>query len=166
MNFIIGDRVISKSTKCIGRITAIDADVFTVQWNKDDITQVSSSEIIWTNKDYTERLETSLVKAVELPEPKENIEVMETYGEAKGKIDDREAAKQVSIDMKDVESSNIRSMGYNSEVKQLRVVFTNGGIFQYKEIPKEVYEEMMASKSIGSFFSKNIRNNYVCVKLN
>jgi hypothetical protein len=117
-------------------------------------------------KEYVARLETSLVKAVELPKPKEDAEVMETYGEAKDNIKERDEANALDIKMQDVESSNIRQLGYDKKTKQLRVQFTNGGLFQYKEIPIEVNDELMSAKSIGSYFSKNIRNAYSCVKLN
>ena len=116
-------------------------------------------------KDYTIRLETSLVKAVDLPKPKEDEEVMATYGEAKENIEERREAKLVVFEMKEVESSNIHSIGYNKDFEQLRIIFTNGGLYQYKGIKPEVYEEMMKSESVGSYFSKNIRNKCECVKL-
>jgi len=117
-------------------------------------------------QDYTNRLESSLVKAVELPEPKEDVEVMETYTEAKGNITEREASKKISISMSDIKSSNIKCMGYSEKTQQLRVHFTNGGLFQYKDVPVDVYNEMMKADSIGSYFSKNIRTTFTCVKLN
>lgn len=116
--------------------------------------------------DYTGRLETSLVKAIDLPKPKEDTEVMETYAEAKGNITEREAAKKIDIVMLEVVSSNIKFMGYSKEMSQLRVQFTNGGLFQYKDVPEEAYKEMMKAESVGSHFSKHIRNDYECIKLN
>jgi hypothetical protein len=118
--------------------------------------------------EYITRLETSLVKAVELPEPevKKDIEVMETYGEAKDNIKERNEAAAIDITMQDVKSSNVKQIGYDKNSKQLRVQFTNGGLFQYKEVPNEVNDELINAKSIGSYFSKNIRNVYSCVKLN
>lgn len=118
------------------------------------------------SQEYIERLEVSLVKAVEIPEPKKDNEVMETYGEAKGNIAERDTAKAMNIKMQDVESSNIKQIGYDRKSQQMRIQFTNGGLFQYKEVPTEVFDEMMAAKSVGSYFSKNIRNVYSCVKLN
>lgn len=117
-------------------------------------------------QEYVGRLENSLVKAVELPEPKKDTEVMETYTEAKENITEREEAKKLDIPMHDVESSNIRSMGYDKASKQLRVQFTNGGLFQYKEVLPELVSELKKSESIGSFFSKHIRTTHECVKLN
>ena len=116
--------------------------------------------------DYTGRLESSLVKAIDLPAPKEDAEVMETYAEAKGNLKERKAAKKLDITMNSVTSSNIREMGYHEESRQLRVLFTNGGLFQYKDVPPEVVSEMMKSDSVGSYFSKNIRTTFTCVKLN
>jgi hypothetical protein len=116
--------------------------------------------------DYTGRLETSLVKAIELPKPKEDAEVMETYTEAKDNLTERKKARKIDIKMNEVESNNIREMGYHEESRQLRVLFTNGGLFQYKEVPPDVVSEMMKSDSVGSYFSKNVRTTFTCVKLN
>jgi hypothetical protein len=117
-------------------------------------------------QDYTIRLETSIVKAIELPEPKKDVEVMETYGEAKENISERETAKSIDILMLPIDSSNIKYAGYNKEFKQLRIQFTNGGIFQYKDIPDDIYNELKNAESYGSYFSKNIRNVFKCVKIN
>lgn len=118
------------------------------------------------SQEYIERLEDSLVKSIELPTPKEDEQVMATYGEAKESITERDDAKRMMFEMHDVEASNIRCMGYNKTHQQLRVQFTNGGVYQYKNIPFEIYDEMIQSKAIGPHFSKNIRNVYECVKLN
>lgn len=116
-------------------------------------------------KDYIERLEVSLVKAIELPEPKKDEEVVATYSEAKGCVDERETARAMEIEMKEVKSSNIKSIGYSRKHKQFRINFINGGLFQYKDVPEETFNELSKAESVGSFFSKNIRNNFKCIKL-
>ena len=119
------------------------------------------------SQEYIERLEGSLVRAVEAPEEVKTDEtVMGTYKEAKESIDERDAALRVVFDMKEIESSNIRCVGYSEHHKQLRIQFTNGGVYQYKDVPLETFVEMMNSKSAGAHFSKEIRNAYPCVKIN
>ncbi len=76
-----------------------------------------------------------------------------------------EASKQIIVEMGSVKSSNIKTIGYNQEHKLVRVEFNNGGIYDYKEVPQEIFEEFKKSESVGSYFSKNIRNNYKCLKV-
>lgn len=64
-----------------------------------------------------------------------------------------------------VTSSNIRSIGYEDEPNILEIEFHSGGIYQYFEVPKSVYEALMGASSHGSFFHKNIRNKYRYTKI-
>jgi len=114
---------------------------------------------------YIERLETSLVKVVETPESAKEPEIVDTYAEAKGNIKERKRAMREQIEMTPVKSTNIRFVGYDKETFQLRVQFTNGGLFQYSGVPEEVYDEMMNSESVGAYFSRNIRNAYPTINL-
>lgn len=56
-----------------------------------------------------------------------------------------------------VKSSNIKSIGYDEATKTLEVEFSNSGIYQYKEVPKEVYEGFSKAESIGSYFAKSVK---------
>jgi len=60
---------------------------------------------------------------------------------------------------KPVESSNIKSIGYDPTNRTLEVEFNSGGIFQYSPITNEAYNMLISAESIGSYFHKNIRNN-------
>ena len=71
--------------------------------------------------------------------------------------------KPITIDMKQVASSNIKRIGWKNNV--LRVQFKNSGIYDYQEVSKEIYETMITSDSIGSFFARNIRGNYKYIKI-
>lgn len=62
--------------------------------------------------------------------------------------------------MKRVHSSSIKEVGYTASTKQLRVMFNRGSIYVYDDVPEHVYEEMMDSKSIGSFLNRNIKPHY------
>lgn len=70
-------------------------------------------------------------------------------------------------------SSNISAIGYD-EVKVslssnivniLRIYFKNGLIYDYYNVPKEVYEEFLKSESKGTFFHKNINKKYIFLKV-
>ena len=59
-----------------------------------------------------------------------------------------------------VSSSNLRSVGYDPETKTLEVEFQNGSVYQYFNVPNNVYRELMAAPSHGRYFHRFIRNIY------
>ena len=64
-----------------------------------------------------------------------------------------------------VESSNLASIGYDIENEILEVEFKHGGVYQYFDVPVNVYEELMNADSHGVYFSANIRNDYEFQKM-
>lgn len=64
-----------------------------------------------------------------------------------------------------VESSNLASVGYDAENEILEVQFKHGGVYQYFDVPENVYEELMNADSHGVYFSDNIRNDYEYQKM-
>ncbi len=61
---------------------------------------------------------------------------------------------------KDVESSMLASVGYDEKTETLEVEFNNGGVYEYYEVEKEVYEKLLNAESLGSYFYHNIRDDY------
>jgi len=59
-----------------------------------------------------------------------------------------------------VASSNIRSVGYDSQTQTLEVEFLNGSIYQYYGVPENMYEQMMQQQSKGRFLNTYIKNQY------
>ena len=59
-----------------------------------------------------------------------------------------------------VESSNIESIGYDSDTETLEVEFIKGGVYQYYGVPEYVYDELMAASSHGSYLASNIKGIY------
>lgn len=59
-----------------------------------------------------------------------------------------------------VDSSNLESVGYDSNNCILEVEFKRGTVYQYFNVPEYVFEELMSAGSIGSYFNLNIRNVY------
>lgn len=56
-------------------------------------------------------------------------------------------------------SSNILNATYFPDGK-MEVEFTNGGRYLYKEVEREVFQDMVKSESVGKFFHKNVKNKY------
>ncbi|MBU7037634.1 MAG: KTSC domain-containing protein [Theionarchaea archaeon] len=61
---------------------------------------------------------------------------------------------------KPVSSSNLRSVGYDSESRILEVEFQGGGIYQYFDVPESTYDALMSAPSHGSYFHRHVRNRY------
>jgi len=63
-----------------------------------------------------------------------------------------------------VTSTDIASIGYDSESRVLEVEFIKGGLYQYSEVPPEEHEGFMAADSKGKYFHARIKQ-YSHVKL-
>lgn len=61
---------------------------------------------------------------------------------------------------KQVESSNLASVGYDADKKILEIEFNHGGVYQYFDVPKDEYEVLINASSLGSYFYHNIRDDY------
>ena len=59
-----------------------------------------------------------------------------------------------------VQSSNIASLGYDSDTSTLEVEFHSGAVWQYHDVPENVYYDMKNSESLGKFFNANIKRQY------
>lgn len=68
--------------------------------------------------------------------------------------------------MHPVSSSQISYIGYDEDTNTLYVTFKNGSTFKYEDVPKSKYDKLLNSSSIGSYFIKNIKNNYSYSKIN
>lgn len=54
----------------------------------------------------------------------------------------------------------LTSIGYDEKFKTLEVEFNSGGVYQYFDVEKEVYDDLMNAESHGSYFYHNIRDDY------
>jgi len=59
-----------------------------------------------------------------------------------------------------VVSSNIASIGYDPETFILEVEFHSGGIYQYFDVPQQVYIDFVNAESKGRFLWQYIRDVY------
>lgn len=57
-------------------------------------------------------------------------------------------------------SSNIRGGKYDISTKILEVTFNNGMVYQYEEVPHEVFAELNLAESQGKYFNTNIAKKY------
>ena len=68
--------------------------------------------------------------------------------------------KVETFPMYPVKSSNVSKIGYNEQTQILRVQFNNGGLYEYFDVNKNVFEQMQKAESVGSFISKNVAKIY------
>lgn len=64
------------------------------------------------------------------------------------------------------ESSQIKAIFYDPENKILKISFHSSASYQYLNVPEEVWNKALESKSIGSFVSSNIKGVYSYSKFN
>lgn len=59
-----------------------------------------------------------------------------------------------------VDSSEIRSIGYDAKKRVLEVEFCAGGVYRYCGVPEEVHRQLLAADSVGRFFNAEVRTRY------
>lgn len=64
-----------------------------------------------------------------------------------------------------VSSTSFRSLGYDAERRVLEVEFLNGHIYQYLEVPHELYDALRVSPSKGRCFYDRIRDHFEAVQV-
>jgi KTSC domain len=64
-----------------------------------------------------------------------------------------------------VSSSNIAEVGYDEQSTTLEILFLNQSIYQYFDVPKDVYDSLVSATSVGQYFNANIRGEYRFAKV-
>lgn len=59
-----------------------------------------------------------------------------------------------------VSSSNIAEIGYDANLRVLEVLFHNGGLYQYFDVPQSEYESLMNANSHGQYLNRNIKGQF------
>jgi hypothetical protein len=64
------------------------------------------------------------------------------------------------MERKKVNSSNIRSVGYDASSQTLEIELSDGTIWEYSRVPSEVHRRFMAAPTIISYYRDNIEEDY------
>ena len=59
-----------------------------------------------------------------------------------------------------VESSVIRSVGYEQATAILEIEFQTDRKYRYFAVPRSIYQGLMAAPSAGTYFNQHIRDRY------
>ena len=86
-------------------------------------------------------------------------EVLEVW-RAKDPRPSRLITGENAMERQSVSSSNISSIGFDESSSTLEVEFHSGGVYQYFDVPAQVYEGLMSASSHGSYLANNIKGVY------
>lgn len=64
------------------------------------------------------------------------------------------------VEMIQVSSSNVESIGYDEQQQILYVRFLSGALYIYKGVNVYEFESLRDAPSVGSYLNRNIRNAY------
>lgn len=62
-----------------------------------------------------------------------------------------------------VESSNVKSVGYEDEV--LQVEFHRSGVYEYYGVPQDVYQRLLKAESVGKFINTCVKGIFTFRKV-
>lgn len=64
-----------------------------------------------------------------------------------------------------ITSTNLKSASYNTETKVLKIIFNNNSIYEYNDVPWEIFTKFRMSESQGKYFNANIARKYTYKKI-
>ena len=59
-----------------------------------------------------------------------------------------------------VSSSDIDSIGYDTDSHTLEIEFLSGGIYQYLNVSESIFHGFISASSHGSYFHQHIKDKY------
>jgi len=62
-------------------------------------------------------------------------------------------------------SSVVAAIKYDAKTSRLRIIYNSGNIYDYKNVPPEIYNEMKTASSKGEYLNKQIKPNYEFEKI-
>lgn len=57
-------------------------------------------------------------------------------------------------------SSNIESIGYDLDTATLEIEFKNNSIYQYFDVPQNIFNDLMMAESKGQYLAQHIKGVY------
>jgi hypothetical protein len=70
------------------------------------------------------------------------------------------AAERTGVISVNFDSTSLSAGKYNKEDEVLLIKFKNGSVYKYIDVPAEVFGELVAASSQGSYFAHNIKSEY------
>lgn len=64
-----------------------------------------------------------------------------------------------------VRSSNLKAVDFNPLTLTLTIQFRNGGVYEYYNVPQNVFDGLLAAPSKGRFHHRHIKERYPYTKI-
>ena len=64
------------------------------------------------------------------------------------------------IERRPVESRALAAVGYSNRLRALEVEFRRGGTYRYLDVPRGVYDALLAAESKARFYNQHVRGKY------
>lgn len=64
-----------------------------------------------------------------------------------------------------MDSSNLLEASYDDTHKLLRIQFTNGSVYEYRAVPRPIFDMLATAPSPGMYFAASIKRRYGFVRL-
>ena len=64
------------------------------------------------------------------------------------------------MEMIDVESSNLDSIGYDEPTREMNIAFNDGSLYAYYNVPPDIWNGFQNASSAGQYFHQNIKGKY------
>ena len=58
------------------------------------------------------------------------------------------------------QSTAIKDFDYDADKQTLRVIFGNGSVYKYSDVPEKIYQELKEAGSVGQYFNSQIRDKF------
>lgn len=65
-----------------------------------------------------------------------------------------------TLEMLPIDSRNLSNIGYIEETCDLAVEFKRGALYLYKEVPKNIFDELLSSPDPDACFDEKIKNTF------
>lgn len=64
-----------------------------------------------------------------------------------------------------VRSRDIAIIGYDPATLTLEIAFRNGAVYHYKDVPEEIYKNLVTVPSQGKYFEQNVKHKFPYQKI-
>ena len=64
------------------------------------------------------------------------------------------------MDWISVESTNLSRVRHDENSNTLEIEFIGGNVYQYFDVPKSIYDELLGAGSKGKFFHQQIKGHF------
>jgi len=64
-----------------------------------------------------------------------------------------------------VQSRLLAAVAYDHDQTILQLEFRDGAVYQYFQVPRPLYQDLLQADSKGTYFNRHIRNVFRCIRL-